>query len=63
METNKDDFFISSASTARRHSYLVIKGKATKLFRINAFSNRIIDGLNGLPQEIVATTFTNAFKE
>ena len=62
MGLNKDEFFISSTSTARRHQYRVIKGKATKLCKINSFSNRIIDEWNSLPKEIVAATSTNAFK-
>ena len=62
MGLNKDDFFASPSSTARGHSYRVIKGKATKLCRINAFSNRIIDEWNSLPNEIVAASSTNAFK-
>ena len=62
MGLNKDDFFASPESTARGHSYRVIKRKATKLCRIHAFSNRIIDDWNGLPQDIVAASSTNAFK-
>ena len=62
MGLNKDDLFASPSSTARGHSYRVIKGKATKLCRINAFSNRIIDEWNSLPKEIVAASSTNAFK-
>ena len=62
MGLSKDEFFISSTSTARGHKYRVIKGKATKHCKINSFSNRIIDEWNSLPKEIVAATSTNAFK-
>ena len=62
MGLNKEDFFTISKSAVRGHPYRVIKGKATKLCRINTFSNRIIDEWNSLPKEIVAATSTNAFK-
>ena len=62
MGLNKEDFFTFSTSAVRGHQYRVIKGKATKLCRINTFSNRIIDEWNSLPKEIVAATSTNAFK-
>ena len=58
----KDDIFSPSLSAVRGHEYRVIKKKATKFCRINAFSNRIIDDWNSLPQKIVAASSTDSFK-
>ena len=58
----KEDLFSLSQSSARGHNQRVIKKKATKLCRINVFSNRIIDDWNKLPQEIVSATSINSFK-
>ena len=58
----KEDLFSLSQSSARGHNQRVIKKKATKLCRINVFSNRMIDDWNKLPQEIVSATSINSFK-
>ena len=58
----KADLFTLSQSSARGHNQRVIKKKATKLCRINVFSNRIIDDWNNLPQEIISATSINSFK-
>ena len=58
----KDDIFSPSLAAVRGHEYRVIRRKATKLCRINTFSNRIIDNWNALPKEIVAAESTDSFK-
>ena len=58
----KDDIFTPSVSAIRGHKYRVIKNKATKLCRINTFSNRIINDWNSLPEKVVASESTNSFK-
>ena len=58
----KDYIFSPSLATVRGHEYRVIRRKATKLCRINTFSNRIIDDWNALPKEIVTTASTDLFK-
>ena len=59
---NKEDLFTLSQSAVRGHDHRVIKKKATKLCRINAFSNRIIDDWNDLPKDVISTASTNSFK-
>ena len=59
---DKKDFFSLSQSAVRGHDHRVIKRKATKLCRINAFSNRVIDDWNKLPKELVSDTSINSFK-
>ena len=58
----KEDIFSPSVTAVRGHEFRVIKKKATKLCRINTFSNRIINDWNSLPQEIVAAPSTDSFK-
>ena len=59
----KEDFFTSSTPLTRGHQHAVIKKKATKLCRIHAFSNRIVDDWNGLPPHVISQTTTNKFKK
>ena len=49
-------------SSTRGHNYKLRKKKATKLSRINAFSNRVIDDWNNLPPNVVNAVTTNGFK-
>ena len=58
----KKDLFTMSQSSARGHDQKVIKRKATKLCRINVFSNRIIEDWNKLPQKVVSAASINSFK-
>ena len=58
----KDDIFSPSLAAVRGQEYRVIRRKATKLCRINTFSNRIIDDWNALPKLIVAAASTDSFK-
>ena len=62
IRLEKDEIFSPSVSAVRGDEYRVIKKKATKFCRINAFSNRIIDDWNSLPQKIVAASSTDSFK-
>ena len=62
IDLAKDDFFRSSAAMTRGHEHSVVRQKATKLCRINSFSNRIVDDWNGLPAHVVSATTTNNFK-
>ena len=61
MNMNKEDFFKVSQLTTRGQ-YKIYKERATKLPRINTFSNRIINDWNGLTSEIARATSTNSFK-
>ena len=62
MNMIKDEFFKLSQQTTRGHPLKLYKQHATKLTRINTFSNRIINDWNGLTSEIVTATSTNLFK-
>ena len=62
MNMNKDEFFKLSQQTTRGHPLKLYKQHATKLTRINTFSNRIINDWNGLTSEIVTAISINSFK-
>lgn len=62
VNVEKDLFIKEIKSTTRGHSKKLRKGKATKLARINTFSNRIIDDWNSLPHHVVEAKTTNLFK-
>ena len=72
---NKDDFFRISHLTTRGHKqttrgHLTTRGHkqkmykehATKLPRINTFSNRIVKDWNDLSSQIVESSSINSFK-
>ena len=59
---SKDDFFTSTNLTTRGHQFKNLKRQASKLPRINTFSNRIVNDWNQLPSKIVQTTSINSFK-
>ena len=54
VDIDKDVFFETSTSSTRGHQYKIVKKKATRMSRINTFSNRIIDDWNSLPKEVVS---------
>ena len=59
---DKNDIFQSSSSGIRGHEYRVVRRKATKFCRRNAFSNRIINDWNSIPPKIIAATSIDLFK-
>ena len=61
VRLNQDDFFFPSRhEQTRGHHQKIAKIKATKLVRINAFSQRIINDWNSLP--VVKAESLNIFK-
>ena len=62
VDVEKELFADIQESSTQGHSFKLRKTKATKLPRINAFSNRVIDEWNGLPAEVVSASTTNLFK-
>ena len=59
---SKDDFFTSTNVTTRGHQFKIFKRHASKLPRINTFSNRIVNDWNQLPSKIVQANSQNSFK-
>ena len=55
---SKHDFFTSTNVTTRGHQFKIFKRHASKLPRINTFSNRIVNNWNQLPSKIVASKLT-----
>ena len=62
LNINKDDFFRISHLTTRGHKQKTYKEHATKLPRINTFSNRIVKDWNDLTSQIVESSSINSFK-
>ena len=62
FDINKEAFFERSHLRTRGHKYKIYKEHATKLPRINTFSNRIVNDWNELPAEIVEADSINSFK-
>ena len=62
LNINKDDFFRISHLTTRGHKQKIYKEHATKLPRINTFSNRIVKDWNDLTSQIVESSSINSFK-
>ena len=63
VRLNQDDFFFPSRlEQTRGHHQKIAKIKATKLVRINAFSQRIINDWNSLPEKVVKAESLNIFK-
>ena len=61
-DLDPNEFFVMSPDRSRGHKYKVLRGKATKLCRINNFANRVITEWNALPEDVVTTPSTDAFK-
>ena len=59
---SKDDFFTSTNLTTKGHQFKIFKRHASKLPRINTFSNRIVNDCTQLPSKIVQATSINSFK-
>ena len=62
VDVDKKLFVNAQESATRGHNLKLRKSKATKLPRIRAFSNRVIDDWNELPSKVVNTLSTNSFK-
>ena len=62
LNINKDDFFRISHLTTRGHKQKNSEEHATKLPRINTFSNRIVKDWNDLSSQIVESSSINSFK-
>ena len=63
VNVEKNLFVNAQESATRGHNLKLRKTKATKLPRIRAFSNRVIDEWNQLPPKVVNAPSTNSFKE
>ena len=59
-------FTIVPPATTRSHTsghqHMILRQRATKRARINAFSNRVIADWNSLPRKVVEATSVNDFK-
>ena len=62
VDVEKALFVNRQESVTRGHNLKLRKMKATKLPRIRAFSNRVIDDWNELPAKAVNAPTTNSFK-
>ena len=62
LNINKDDFFRISHLTTSGHKQKIYKEHATKLPRINTFSNRIVKDWNDFTSQIVESSSINSFK-
>ena len=63
VRVNKDDFFHPSRhEQTRGHNQRIAKDKATKKVRINAFSKRVINDWNSLPEYVIKAESLNLFK-
>ena len=62
VDVEKALFVNHQESVTRGHNLKLRKTKATKLPRIHAFSNRVIDDWNELPAKAVNAPTTNSFK-
>ena len=59
---DKNIFFQFSTTATRGHRYKIYKQRATKLPKIQSFSNRIVSEWNNLSAEVVDSKTTNEFK-
>lgn len=57
-----DTFFEHSTSNTRGHSLKIVKQRCSTKIRQDAFSQRVINDWNTLPEEVVTATTVNAFK-
>ena len=63
VRVNTEDFFVPSRlEHTRGHQQRMAKDKATKMARINAFSQRVINDWNNLPEEVIKAESLNEFK-
>ena len=62
VDIDKNIFLDFQSSTTRGHDCKLRKKKATKLTRINVFSNKVVNDWNSLPPNVVTAATTNAFK-
>ena len=63
VRVDTEDFFVPSRfEHTRGHQQRVSKEKATKMARINAFSQRVTNQWNSLPNDVVKAESLNKFK-
>ena len=63
VRVNKDDFFLPTRLFhTRGHRQKIAKGKNIKLVRSNAFSQRVINDWNSLPESVINAESLNSFK-
>ena len=63
VRLNKDDFFPPSRlQQTRGHQQRIAKDKATKVVRSNAFSQRVVNDWNSLPERVIKAESLNLFK-
>ena len=55
-------FTFAPSRATRGHDKRLLRTKATKLFRINSFSQRVIKNWNSLPQDTINSSSLNIFK-
>ena len=63
VRINKEDFFRPlRLEHTRGHKQRIAKDKATKAVRLNAFSQRVINDWNSLPERVIEAESLNVFK-
>ena len=62
INVNKSSFFKMTQLSTRGHQFKIFKEHATKLSRINTFSQRIVNDWNSLPSKVVTAETINSFK-
>ena len=55
-------FFVLTESRIRGHNYKLEKSRCNTTFRLNQFSQRVINRWNGLPHYVVNAKSLNSFK-
>lgn len=62
VKMKANEIFTMANRTMRSHQYKIQKRKVTKTTSVNAFSNRIVNDWNTLPNKIITSPTTNGFK-
>ena len=62
VDMNKDNFFSHPSRETRGHQQKIQKTQATKLCRVNVYSNRVVNDWNSLPPAVIQANTVNSFK-
>ena len=58
----KEFFTLAADTKTRGHKYKIVKARSRLTVRQNFFSNRVVNGWNGLPEWVVDAETVNGFK-
>ena len=62
VDINKDNFFSRLSRETRGRQQKIQKTQATKLCRVNVYSNRVVNDWNSLPPAVIQANTVNSFK-